>query len=41
MGEVWYLRVICDEKKWLVGMNPAGSNKTVEEVGYGVSVLKV
>ena len=41
VGEVRNLRVIRDEKKWLVGMNPAGGDKTVEEVAYGVNVLKV
>ena len=40
LGEVRNLRVIRDEKKRLVRMNPARGDKAVEKVAYGMSVLK-
>ncbi len=41
VGEVMNLRVIRDEKKRLVRVNPAGGDKAVEEVAYGVGVLEM
>ena len=41
VGEVRNLRVIRDEKKQFVRMSPARGDKAVEEVAYGVIVLKV
>ena len=34
VGEVRKLRVISDEKKRFVRVNPAGGDKAVEEVAY-------
>ena len=39
--EVRNLRVISDEKKRFVRVNPAGGDKAVEEVAYGVGVLEM
>ena len=39
--EIWDLRVISDEKEDFVGMNPTCCDQCVEEVGDGVSGLKM